>query len=96
MEKEKITEEQLITEDGDVVKASELVSYINRIECLNTEKESLVNDIREVYTEMQSKGYGKKTISAIRQLILVRKNGKTEHEQKESLMSQLSQLIGEK
>lgn len=68
-----------------------LKGYIERIERLSEEKDSLAADIRDVYAESAGNGFDKKII---REIIKQRKLDKFELEEHETLLDLYKRAIG--
>ena len=64
---------------------------IERIERLEEDKRALGEDIKEVYAEAKGTGFEPKIM---RQLIKIRKMGKGEHDEQESLLDLYKRAIG--
>jgi uncharacterized protein (UPF0335 family) len=74
------------------VTASQLLSYIERIEKLTEEKKDIQSDIKDIYAEADSNGYDKK---AIRTIVKIRATPRTEREEQETLIDTYLLAIGE-
>lgn len=61
----------------------QLQSFINRIERLNEERESLSSDIREVFAEARGTGFDTKIM---RQVIRLRKLDKADYQEQEAVL----------
>ena len=71
---------EAFTPDETGIPASELRSFIERIERLDSEKAAIGDDIKDVFTELKGRGYDAK---AVRQILKLRKldpNDRTEQE----------------
>lgn len=62
------------------IPASELRSFIERIERLEDEKTSISDDIKDVFTELKGRGYDAKAIRTILKLRKLDPNERTEQE----------------
>ena len=72
-------------DQNSAVAASQLRSFIERIERLEGEKKTIFDDIKEVYSELKGNGFDSK---AVREIIRLRK--KEDHErQEEEAMGEL-------
>jgi uncharacterized protein (UPF0335 family) len=65
------------------IAGAQLKSFIERIERLEDEKRALGEDIKEVYAEAKGNGFEPKIM---RQIIKIRKMGKEEHDEQETLL----------
>lgn len=63
--------------------AAQLRSFIERIERLEEQKKDVSDDIKDVYGELKGVGFDAK---AIRQVIKLRKQDKTEREAQEAIL----------
>lgn len=61
----------------------QLKSYINRVESLEAEKQSLTVDIREVYSEAKGTGFDTKIM---RQVVRMRKLDKADFQEQEAML----------
>lgn len=82
-----MSDEQVTTEGKD----ARLLSFIERIERLEEEKQGIAGDIREVYAEAKGANYDAKVI---RQIIKLRKMDASEREETEFLLDEYKRLIG--
>ena len=73
------------------IAGDQLKLLIERIERLEEEKRALGEDIKEVYAEAKGTGFEPKIM---RQLIKIRKMGKGEHDEQESLLDLYKRAIG--
>jgi len=73
------------------VAAEELKQFIERIERLEEEKKALSEDIREVFAELKGRGFDSK---AIRKLVAMRRQDKSEREEQESILELYMQALG--
>jgi len=80
-----------ITDNSQTVAAGQLRAFIERIERLEEEKKAIADDIKEVYSE--AKGTGFET-AAIRQLVRLRKQDKTEREEAEAILELYKTALG--
>lgn len=65
------------------IPASELRSFIERIERLEGEKTAISDDIKDVFTELKGRGYDAK---AIRTILKLRKLDASEREEQEAIV----------
>lgn len=80
-----------ITEVSQTVAAGQLKAYIERIERLAEEKDSVSTDIKEVYAEAKGTGFDTK---AMRTIIRLRKQDKAEREEAESILDLYKAALG--
>lgn len=73
------------------VAADQLKSIIERIERLEEEKETISADIRDVYAEAKANGYD---VKALRQIVRIRKQDRTEREEMEAVVELYMQALG--
>ena len=73
------------------IAGDQLKLLIERIERLEEDKRALGEDIKEVYAEAKGTGFEPKIM---RQLIKIRKMGKGEHDEQESLLDLYKRAIG--
>ena len=73
------------------IAGAQLKSFIERIERLEEEKGALGEDIKEVYAEAKGSGFEPKIM---RQIIKIRKMGKDEHDEQESLLDVYKRALG--
>lgn len=76
---------------GGGVEASQLKSFIERIERLEEEKATIADDIKDVYAEAKANGYDTKIM---RQVVRIRKQDKSEREEMEALLDLYMQALG--
>ena len=80
-----------MTKGHNSVDPGRLKSLIRRIEKLNEERDSISNDIREVYSEAKSAGY---TIAILRELIRERKLDAADRAEREELLRLYRDAVG--
>ncbi len=73
------------------IDAGRLVSFIERIERLEEEKEGISGDIKEVYSEAKGTGYD---VKILRQIIRLRKMDPSEREESEFLLDTYKKALG--
>ena len=73
------------------IAGAQLKSFIERSERLEEEKRALGEDIKEVYAEAKGSGFEPKIM---RQIIKIRKMGKDEHDEQESLLDVYKRALG--
>jgi uncharacterized protein (UPF0335 family) len=80
-----------ITETSQTVAAGQLRAFIERIERLTEEKDSISTDIKEVYAEAKGTGFDTK---AIRQIVSMRKKDAAERQEEESILDLYKAALG--
>jgi uncharacterized protein (UPF0335 family) len=73
------------------IAADRLRSIVNRIECLEEERKSLGNDIKDIYAEAKSAGFDTKVL---RQLLRILKQEPAEVEEAETLLDLYRRALG--
>lgn len=76
--------------DGNVA-ADQLRLFIERIERLSEEKQSIADDIKDVYAEAKGQGYDGKTI---RQIVKLRKMEKDARDEADALLETYRSALG--
>ena len=77
---------------GDVnVAAAELRQFIERIERLEEEKQTIADDIRDVYAESKGNGFD---VKALRAIIRLRKQDPDERVEQETILETYMQALG--
>lgn len=73
------------------VTADQLRQFIERIERLEEEKQTIADDIKDVYAEAKATGYDAKIM---KQVIRIRKQDKSEREEQEALLDLYLNALG--
>ena len=73
------------------IAASQLKSFIERIERLEEEKAGIAGDIREVYSEAKGQGFEPKVM---RQVIKLRKMDREDRQEQEALLDLYLSAVG--
>lgn len=73
------------------VRADDLKAYVDRLERLQNDRENVATDIKEVYSELKSKGYDTRTV---RELIKLRKLDASDREEREALLQTYADAVG--
>lgn len=71
--------------------ANQLKAVVERIERLEEEKKTIADDIRDVYAEAKGNGYD---IKALRTIIRLRKQDKTERQEHEAILETYMHALG--
>ena len=79
------------TEEGTTVAASQLRSFVERIERLNEEKKTIAEDIKEVFAEAKGTGFDTK---AMRVIIRLRKKDANERQEEEAILDLYKAALG--
>jgi uncharacterized protein (UPF0335 family) len=77
--------------DTSVINSGQLKSYIERLERLDEEKKTTMEDIKEVFAEIKGNGFDTKIIKMILKL---RKQDRDEREEEEALLDLYISAIG--
>jgi uncharacterized protein (UPF0335 family) len=80
-----------ITETSDTVAAGQLRAFIERIERLEEEKQTIADDIKEVYAEMKGSGFDTK---AVRTIVRLRKKDQAERQEEEAILELYKTALG--
>lgn len=72
--------------------ASDLLkAFVERIEHCEEEKQTVADDIKDIYAEAKSNGFD---VKILRQVIRIRKQDKSEREEMESVLELYMQALG--
>ncbi len=80
-----------ITETSQTIAAGQLRAFIERIERLEEEKQTFVDDIKDVYAEMKGTGFDTK---AVRAIIRLRKVEAAERQEAEAILDLYMAALG--
>ena len=80
-----------ITDSSQTVAAGQLRAFIERVERLEEEKQSLADDIKEVYAEMKGTGFDTK---AVRTIVRLRKQDQAERQEEEAMLDLYKAALG--
>ena len=83
--------EDITTETAQTVAAGQLRAFIERIERLEEEKQTIADDIKEVYAEMKGTGFDTK---AVRTIVRLRKKDQAERQEEEAMIDLYKQALG--
>ena len=72
-----------IAETSQTVAAGQLRAFIERIERLEEEKQTIADDIKDVFAEMKGTGFDTK---AVRTIIRLRKKDQAERQEEEAIL----------
>lgn len=76
---------------SDTVAAGQLRAFIERIERLEEEKQTIADDIKDVYAEMKGTGFDTK---AVKTIIRLRKKDKAERDEEEAILDLYMNALG--
>lgn len=76
----------------DPVEGDQLKSIVERIERLEEEKQTISDDIGEVYSEAKGNGYD---VKVLRKVIAIRKRDANERAEEEAILDLYLQAVGE-
>jgi uncharacterized protein (UPF0335 family) len=80
-----------ITETSQTVAAGQLRALIERIEKLEEDKQTIADDIKDVYAEAKGNGFDTK---AIRTIVRLRKKDQAEREEEETVLDLYKAALG--
>ncbi|HWK13431.1 MAG TPA: DUF2312 domain-containing protein [Rhizobiaceae bacterium] len=83
--------EDITAETAQTVAAGQLRAFIERIERLEEEKQTISDDIKEVYAEMKGTGFDTK---AVRTIIRLRKKEEAERQEEEAILDLYKAALG--
>ncbi|WP_173933566.1 DUF2312 domain-containing protein [Chelativorans sp. Marseille-P2723] len=83
--------EDITNETAQTVAAGQLRAFIERIERLEEEKQTIAEDIKEVYAEMKGVGFDTK---AVRTIVRLRKKDQAERQEEEAMIELYKQALG--
>lgn len=77
--------------DEQIVASGQLRAFIERIERLEEEKQTIADDIKEVFAEAKGTGFD---TTAMRSIIRLRKKDKAEREEEEAILEMYLSALG--
>jgi uncharacterized protein (UPF0335 family) len=80
-----------ISESSQTVAAGQLRAFIERIERLEEEKQTIADDIKDVYAEAKGTGFDTK---AVRTIIRLRKKDQAERQEEEAILDLYKAALG--
>ena len=80
-----------VTDSSQTVAAGQLRAFIERIERLEEEKQSLADDIKDAYAEMKGTGFDTK---AVRTIVRLRKKDQAERQEEEAILDLYKAALG--
>lgn len=78
-------------EDTQTVAAGQLRAFIERVERLAEEKQTILDDIKEVFAEAKGVGFD---IKAIKAIIRLRKKDQAERQEEEAILDLYKSALG--
>jgi uncharacterized protein (UPF0335 family) len=84
-------ETELNETTSQTVAAGQLRAFIERVERLEDEKQTIADDIKEVYAEMKGTGFDTK---AVRTIIRLRKKDQAERQEEEAMLDLYKAALG--
>lgn len=83
--------EDITAESAQTVAAGQLRAFIERIERLEEEKQTIADDIKEVFAEAKGTGFDTK---ALRTIIRLRKKDAAERQEEEAILDLYKAALG--
>ncbi|MEO4000777.1 DUF2312 domain-containing protein [Mesorhizobium sp. CAU 1732] len=83
--------EDITADSAQTVASGQLRAFIERIERLEEEKQTIADDIKEVFAEAKGTGFDTK---AIRTIIRLRKKDQAEREEEEAILDLYMAALG--
>ncbi len=80
-----------IAETSQTVAAGQLRAFIERIEKLEEEKQTIADDIKDVFAELKGSGFDTK---AVRTIIRLRKKDQNERQEEEAILDLYKAALG--
>lgn len=80
-----------ITETSQTVAAGQLRAFIERVERLEEEKQTISEDIKQVFAEMKGTGFD---VKAVRAIIALRKKDQSERQEAEAILDLYKAALG--
>lgn len=81
-----------MTDTTDTVAGGQLRAFVERIERLETDKQTIAEDVRSIYAELKGVGFDAK---AVRTIIRLRKKDRAEREEEEAILDLYMNALGE-
>lgn len=79
------------TETSQTVAAGQLKAFIERVERLEEEKQTIADDIKDVFAEMKGTGFDTK---AVRSIIRLRKKDRAERQEEAAILDLYMAALG--
>lgn len=90
-QQEAFSAKEMGADKAKAVAADQLKSFVERIERLEEEKQTIADDIKDVYAEAKGNGFD---VKILRQIIRIRKQDKSEREEMEAILELYMQALG--
>ena len=84
-------EHDMDTPASETVAAGQLRAFIERIERLEEEKQTIADDIKEVFGEMKGSGFD---VKAVRTIIRLRKKDQAKRQEEEAMIDLYKTALG--
>lgn len=86
-----MADDEITSESSETVAAGQLRAFIERIERLEEEKQTIADDIKEIYAEMKGTGFDTK---AVRTIVRLRKKDQAERQEEEAMIDLYKSALG--
>ncbi|WP_011582679.1 MULTISPECIES: DUF2312 domain-containing protein [Chelativorans] len=83
--------DEITNETAQTVAAGQLRAFIERIERLEEEKQTISDDIKDVYAEMKGNGFD---VKAVRAIVRLRKKDQAERQEEEAILDLYKAALG--
>jgi uncharacterized protein (UPF0335 family) len=83
--------DDITAETAQTVAAGQLRAFIERIERLEEEKQTIADDIKDVYAEAKGTGFD---VKALRTIVRLRKKDQTERQEEEAILDLYKAALG--
>ncbi|MFN3547918.1 MAG: DUF2312 domain-containing protein [Mesorhizobium sp.] len=83
--------DEITEESSQTIAAGQLRAFIERIERLEEEKQTISDDIKDVYAELKGTGFDSK---AVRTIIRLRKKDANERQEEEAILDLYKAALG--
>ncbi|MDN2579844.1 MULTISPECIES: DUF2312 domain-containing protein [Aquibium] len=83
--------DEITEESSQTIAAGQLRAFIERIERLEEEKQTIADDIKDVYAELKGTGFDAK---AVRTIIRLRKKDANERQEEEAILDLYLAALG--
>lgn len=83
--------DEITEESSQTIAAGQLRAFIERIERLEEEKQTISDDIKDVYAELKGTGFDAK---AVRTIIRLRKKDANERQEEEAILDLYKAALG--
>jgi uncharacterized protein (UPF0335 family) len=81
----------IVAETAQTVAAGQLRAFIERVERLEEEKQTIADDIKEVFAEAKGTGFD---VKAMREIIRLRRKDQNERQEEESILDLYKAALG--